>query len=305
MVFYERIFFAEKTYDFYLLFYPSYALPLIEIRDHGNEAIKTKGFCTGLVMRRLESAGYYVAHESKECIDYAKYLLGLWINYRQIEELITRSNRIEYLHNLLPLFKYYGIAVSPKDDVEIFVSIFLSQNTDYHVNTVRWVRKILDNFDIRREGGRLSEELIMEKIGRSYQLLKLPETLKCYISIREDVLRGSHKLLFKCPYVGPKIYFAYRLHVLLDLTVAPIDMNLSKFISKHASDLASYKKPYKHYCMIYDCENCTINNSCLENILRKEYKSALGWIQTTIYVYNDLKDHKRVINTIRSIDDHY
>ncbi len=290
---YEKIYYSEKTYNFYLLFWPSFILPIIEIRDNGKEAKKTAGFCKGLVMRELENYGYYVTHESKECIDYAKYILGKWFSYEQIKKIIEKSNLVKHLHQLIQIFKDYGIAVSPKDDIEIFITIFLSQNTEYHTNTVRWVKKILDIFDIRRID-LIDQRNISERIGRSYQLLRLPEALKCYLDIREKILRGSHKLLLDCPYVGPKIYFAYRLHVLLDLAIAPIDINLHKYLLKYAPEITQYKKPVERYCRIFECKDCLIKDSCMESILKKEYSMALGWIQTVVYVYNDLLKNRNI-----------
>ncbi|MGC9009647.1 MAG: hypothetical protein ACP5I7_03430 [Sulfolobales archaeon] len=293
MEIFKKIYYSDKTHNFHLLFWPSFILPLIEIKKNGKEAVKKIGFCKGLVMRELKNYGYYVTHESRECIDYAKYLLGKWFSFEQIEKIIEKSNLIRHLHQLLQIFRNYGIAVSPRDDIEVFITIFLSQNTEYHINTVKWVKKILDTFDIRRKD-LIDQKVIAEKIGRSYQLLRLPEALKCYLDRREKILRGSHKLLLDCPYVGPKIYFAYRLHVLLDLTVAPVDVNLYKYLLKYAPEIAFYKRPIERYCRVFECEKCPIKDSCIESILRREYSVALGWIQTVVYVYNDLLRNKNI-----------
>ena len=279
----------KRIYSLKILFWPSYILPLIEfVDDSGKKAIKTMGYCRDLVIEIINANTYRVVHSDRSCVEYASYILGRWVDFDQVKNVLEKNaSRYTIIRSLVNMFYDYGIAVSPRDDIEVFVSIFLSQNTDYHKNTVKWVKKLLRDFALEEIIDPRNRK-ILEEIGGSYQLRRLPEALKCYLRSRERILAGEHKLLLECPYVGPKIYYAYRLHVLLDLEVAPIDTNFFNFVERNLFHIV-YSKPNKNLCRVYECGECPNRDKCIESILRSIFGISLGWLQTIVFLYTDIE----------------
>lgn len=278
---------VSKTYSLDLLFYPSFALPLISIHDKGFKAVKDHGICKGLVIRVLSEDMYEVSHDNLYCVDYARFLLGLWFDPSEHVNRASHTFR-EIVDKLGRLFSSYGIAVSPQDDIWIFISIFLSQNTDYHRNTVPWVRRLLQAYNNPESIISEPMEKLFSLVGNNYQIKRLPEALKCYIEVRDRILktRDARELL-NCKWIGPKTYYAYRLHVLLDIESAPIDINLRRYLAGELR-LKDLRPPDKRFCSKYSCNECYLRNQCIEYFLRENLRELTGWFQTVVYIYRDL-----------------
>ncbi|MEM4966265.1 MAG: hypothetical protein QXS45_05780 [Sulfolobales archaeon] len=265
------------------IFYPSFALPMLDIEDY--KAVKIYGVCSGLRIR-VSRRVYEVSHNDSFCLEYADYLLGLWLDIDQIFSDVRGVFR-EIIEILSETYSSYGISVSPLDDVIVFTSIYLSKNTDYHNNTVRWVREILR---IYRDPMSLiirDPREVLDNIGRSFQLRELPQALECYSRIRDHVLRNdsdNYRSLLRCKGVGPKILYSYMLHVKLDTSYAPFDVNLERFLAN--MNLRIWKRrPDKNLCILYSCNTCPIRDSCGIGILRSYLGRALGWFQTVAYMH--------------------
>ncbi|MCC6030883.1 MAG: hypothetical protein LM586_04480 [Desulfurococcales archaeon] len=276
---YRKIFEQPVTYDFRILFHPSYVLPMIDFIGD-NTAVKSYGVCSGMRLIRHRRSYEAIDHRS-ECVDYARYVLGVWLLDQKISE-INLSEKDPF-YTLYYKYKYYGMAVSPLDDVIIFSTIFLSQNTNYHKNTVKWMRRILSLYKDPLNLLKIDREKIMKIIGRSYQITRLVDSLRCYIEKRDEILKRDVRTLLRCPWIGVKTYFAYRLHVLLDTKYIPLDKNLIRYLSRFF-DVKNYKMPRKKLCLIYrECSFCDLRDSCLEASLQNRYKDLGGWLQTLTF----------------------
>ncbi len=271
------------------LFYPSFLLPLISISSDGFEAVKEHGYCrgTGLV---IEEGKLYALSDSIECILYSRYLSGSWYDVREYLGEVHDDFK-DLVSEMIPLYADVSISTSPLDDLELFTSIILSRNTDYHRNTVRWVKKILESFPsiellISAEPLSLATE-----IGSSYQVLELPKTLRCYLRIRSSLGRSPESLraLLTCPGVGPKTLHAYMLFVKLDPSYAPIDTNLLKFLNKLKGlreVIKGLTLPVKNHCLKYVCDECPIRKTCVEAFLKSRLRRLSGWFQTIVFLHS-------------------
>ncbi|MEM1873032.1 MAG: hypothetical protein QXS85_04855 [Acidilobaceae archaeon] len=263
--------------------YPSFARPLFDISEDGRKAVKRWGFCSGAVMES-EGGRITVRHESRECVDYGAYLAGSWVDVQSLEP--PRGGALGELAGLLlEVYGSLGVSVSPRDDYAVFASIFLSRNTDYDRNTVRWVRELLYSLGDVSRAAELDGRRIVRLAGSSYQLRQLPAALRCYSSVRERVLRGEHRELLKCGNVGPKVYHSYLLHVLARRDVAPVDVNLVRFLESFNALEGALRKPEKRYCAKHSCDSCPLRGVCIESILRDRLGELLGWFQNAAYYH--------------------
>lgn len=274
------------------MFYPSYALPLMKVSAEGNRATKAYGHCRGLELV-IEEDGLYVVSNSKGCVEYASYLSGSWHRPEEHVAGVSRSVR-SLISVLLTEYGDMGVPTSPLDDMELFTAIFLSRNTNYHRNTVPWVEKILKEFRSIESLVHAEPQLLKGRVCSSYQVIHLPEALKCYLDLRKRLITEgpeSSRLLLKCRGVGPKTLHAYMLFVKLVTNYAPVDVNLIKLLSrlevfnlliKHS------RPPIKKYCTSHACEECPLGNSCLESLLSRELGLLAGWFQTVAYLHNRL-----------------
>ena len=265
-----------------VLTYPSFALPLFDVGD--SWLVKRYGFCSGLRVN-VYSNGYIVRHEDRRCLDYSSYVLGLWFDpWLYVREVSSVFKPIVLA--FLELYPGFSLSVSPLDDVAIFTSIVLSRRTDYHVNSVRWLRSIIELYgDIARVAGVNPGELLV-KVARSFHLALLPQLISCYLSVRGEALEGAGgaRGLFRCNGVGPKTFYSYLLHVLLDTSYAPVDVNLEVFLNNMGFE-GSRLKPVKRYCMVYNCSVCPLRDRCIEARLRGGLGRLTGWFQTVAYVH--------------------
>jgi len=278
----ELNFRVSRVVDLKLLTYPSFALPLFDVSDL--RLVKRYGFCSNLRVN-ASSNGYNVRHEDSSCIEYSRFILGLWFDpWLYVGDVSSTFKPV--ILTLLELYSGFSLSVSPLDDLVVFTSIVLSRRTDYHVNTVKWLRSMIELYGDLASVVSVDPQELLARISRSFHLGMLPQLIKCYLDVREDSLRGIEgaRRLFECRGVGPKTFYSYVLHVLLDTRYAPIDVNLEIFL-----DNIGFKglglKPDRRYCMVYDCPVCPLRSSCIEAKLRDELGRLTGWFQTIAYVH--------------------
>ena len=124
-----------------LSLYFSYLLPLFDIVEKGDTIVvlKKRGWCSGLKIEVENNRARYTI--PKNCSEeYVSMILGLetkGIVDEFFEEYGLRE-RFNYINNLV-------IMSSPRDKLMVFTTIFLSRNTDYYRNTVKWVKTIIEN----------------------------------------------------------------------------------------------------------------------------------------------------------------
>jgi len=279
----------RENIDLLKLFYPSFLLPLVSISSDRLKAVKEYGYCSG-VQLIIEDNKLYALSNSIECLRYSKYLSGSWFNTEDYLSSVSRDFKI-IIEKMMTLYADIGIPTSPLDDLEIFTSIILSRNTDYHRNTVGWVRKLLKIFSSLESLAYTEPDLLTCKVGSSYQVLELPKIISCYLRIRNSLNRSSEnsRTLLKCRGVGPKTLYAYMLFVKLDTRYAPIDTNLLHFLNRLRSlrdVIGELVLPTKEYCLNYVCDECPKNNTCIEAFLKNALGSLNGWFQTLAFLHN-------------------
>ena len=170
----------------------------------------------------------------------------------------------------------------------------MSQNTDFHTNTCRWIKKLSEtygsNFLERRD-------LRFATAGTSYQLARLEQT---YPEFRQKTLDeedpGSLRLkLLSIKGVGPKIADAYILFSSRHSESTPCDIHLRRFVDR--LELVKYERlPSKNYCRKYYCwlkSECPVRGECLRFLMMNKYGGLSGWIQTIAYYHDKLYCSKR------------
>lgn len=201
-----------------------------------------------------------------------QYISGRWYNpWRYINDVDgDLRNRV---HRLVELYgDCIGISISPGDEDLLFVTAFLTQNTNYYTNVLRWIRRIFS----------LSEDLreivkIAPQIGRSYQLQRLPQAIEDYIRLGRPRSRGE---LLKIAGVGPKVADLFLLFT-GDVTSAPVDKHFMRIAPKLG--LAG-ETPRANYCRKYTCETCPISSRCLRGLSYRKLGRLAGWVQTVSYL---------------------
>ncbi len=285
---------AWEDFDLRLSLEASFSLPMFEARGR-DVFVKTYGHRAGM---RLE--GYVGMVRYRGCsFEEAFYMSGAWFDPLENAGRLKRK-KAAYIYELWQAFPGLGIAVDPWDPRAMFYSIFLSRNTDYHVNTVRWMRAML------AEAGdeeRLAS-LDPRRFGSSYQLAQLweikPQLDEALGSLTpgqellgsEGVFSFVKKVLLALPHVGPKSVHAFALFCLALTRFAPADRHLlviSRALGLVGEDV---RPPRKELCMAYDCwsgpARCPQVDRCLTAILMRELGHMAGWFQTACFMYGSL-----------------
>ena len=278
----------QSEVDLDLTLYVSFALPMY--RRIGSCWVKIFGYGAGTAICYGEALRCY----GNLCSDDAlKYVLGLWLDVeRGLQETEGRARAIA--EELVERFRCLGISASPWDPLAVLTSAFLSRRTDYHRNTVRWVRALLS-----RLGGLEAHDIgtirrvalsLYEEYG-SYQLLQYAEVLG---QLREvslsrpanpDEVRRS---LLRVKYVGPKVAHSFILHSGLDGTWAPVDVHYERFLRRHSLLGEGRLLPPKALCSRYSCPSCPLSSSCVYAYTREVFGRLNGFVQTAAYVMGKL-----------------
>jgi hypothetical protein len=257
--------------DYGLSLYFSYLLPLFEItrKRSGISIHKWTGYCRGLVI---------------ECHDLVCRIKYPGMCSRGFVEKITGIDK----HFLVrELFRKMGdgfrvldkitLIYDPIDRFEVFTSIYLSRNTDYYKNTVRWVKEWF------RRGcpGRKD----CDTISSSYQFrefLGIADKAYSIMNRRLEPIREVLELV-RLHGVGVKSINAYLLHVYGITSYAPIDRYYREVLEIIGSKQVI---PSKDICLRtgFDCIKCSYRTRCLYWITRIIFGDYNGIIQSIIYI---------------------
>lgn len=284
----RRIIDVDPRLDLYILIYPSFIFPLVSVSQ--NKLVKIWGVCKDLTVYKNGSK-LIIEHKDEDCLYYADDVLGIWS--LPLSASTTSKKCKEFVELLIDNYGWIGIATSPLDDIEIFSSIYLSQNTDFHRNVVKWVQTMFIRYRSIETIVDLDVDTVIKDISRSYQLLQFAQTLRHYLGYRRHILEGSisdvKHYLFSIKGIGPKIFNAYIMYIKKSTFHAPIDKNLIMFLEKFDSTLDIISMmPRKDKCMRYACDNCPINNHCTYYRFYNVFGKLSGWIQTIAYIHNKL-----------------
>ncbi len=275
--------------DAKLLAWPSFAYPLLEV-ESDRMIRKELGFCRGLVLHFLN--GKVIAHHDNEvCLEYARIMLDPE-HYADPSVLKgVREPLASVAYELFMFYRGFTVLSSPLDDVELFASIAASRYTQFHANTVKWIRAMLDYFKIlEKVAWSDDKELLLVTASRSYQLMTLPEAMRHYLTIRFEILeetnwRRVRRALMYVKGIGPKIADAYLLFVKRIRSAAPADRNLMKLLERVG--IKGLRYPDKKLCMRYSCEECPLRDRCLRNFVYENLGEYAGLFQTIVYVHTD------------------
>lgn len=265
-----------KNIDYSINLYYSYLLPLFDIyrKNHEKIFIKKYGYCSGL--KCFEKNTSIKCFIPKKCSVYSeligidkKYLINKLVNYLEKSGL-----KIRYINK-------FTLIHSSFDKTYVFLSIYLSRNTDYYRNTVKWIKTIINNNCIEYP-------LKCLNYIKSYQYRELLDIWK-NIVLNKTSFNEEINTLFSLKGFGLKSINAYLLHVYGYTKYAPIDRHYYKLLNRIGLNGLI---PSKEYCIDYklNCSKCRFNNNCLYNIVYNKFGLFNGIIQSINYVYSRLKN---------------
>jgi len=246
----------------------SYLLPLFSVEE-------TSG---GFMFRKIAGAG-----KGLECVFREKDLLT---NCRVISggsissSLLGLDKRALFLEVCvrakLPecLSKYVTLIYEPLDRELVLYSVFLSRNTDYYVNTVKWVREIATRGEVS---------------STSYVAGEFYRVKQAFIGVIEKRLEPvSEAIELLCIRgFGVKSAKAYLLHAYGLTSHAPIDRHYASILG------VKPRQPSKEFCakLRLDCYKCT--RSCVYGYTTRLLGPLNGAIQSLSYIYGRLKSKRR------------
>ncbi|MDW7986579.1 MAG: hypothetical protein RMI88_05125 [Nitrososphaerota archaeon] len=266
----------------------SFTLPLFYKME--DEYMKIYGKSRGVKIRQERNLLKYEGGDELEVL----MLSGSWFN-PHIEIRKTNKTARNILERLIEIFPGLGISIDPWDKIAVLYTIFLSRNTDYHNNTVKWMKKIL--------GKALDEEAIksvqLSDIGRSYQLEQLTEVrakIASLFSLEEfrkemyslEEFLDLRKKILSVKYCGPKVVHGWGLFSLGLTYLSQVDrhlLSIGKILNVVNPD---DKNPVKILCITSRCfinKDCKIVDKCITYKLYSIFGHMAGWFQTATYLY--------------------
>ncbi len=274
-----------ENIDYRLSLYYSYLLPLfrIELIDNKFVFIKGHGSCNGL--KCIQENNIIECNIPDQCKP-VKYKKILGLNTKKIfDELMDKLNILsENIFRKITLIYSDDIA----DKKIVFLTIFLSRNTDYYRNTVKWINYILENTCLKNPYKCIP-------LIRSYQYKQLIEILdellevfrlypREYDDISEEILD-----LLKIRHIGLKSINAYLLHVYGNTYYAPIDRHYKLALRKIG---LKGTIPSKKHCLLSKlrCEACPMRLRCLYYISRKLLGKYNGVFQSISYIHGRISN---------------
>lgn len=251
----------------------------IKVLSREKVFVKKHGFCKGL--KCIDRGDYLDCSIPENCIDYAK-LTGIEKKYL-VDKLTNYLNRFNLKTDFINKFSFI---YSTEDKLYVFLSIYLSRNTDYYRNTIKWVRVIIENNCLEHPYKCLN-------LINSYQYRELTNIVKknCLV---EKLNYGDVKILTDLKGVGLKTINAYLLHTYGHTEYAPIDRHYYSFLKSIGVEGVV---PSKTQCIrsMFSCLKCSARSKCLYNNTYYRFGFLNGIIQSMNYVYSRLKriiDHR-------------
>ncbi len=264
-------------FDMDLSLKPSFILPLFT-KVGRSKYVKLYGDSRGCIIEIKEGTLVCRGGNISRILEWT----GLWFDPYKYLRKLGRSERA-IVERLLEIYHGLRIPVSTSDEPYIFIAVFLSRNTDYYRNTMKWLSKI---FPYYNNYGKLPP---LVEVGGSYQLKQLE---KAFLEYKKYALSTDHDLevlrrvMLKIPNVGPKTADAYIMYAKANTFMPPVDIHFIRFSRRLLIGNEEFTVPLKAYCLKYSCENCPLNRSCLSIIISKKFGFMSGWIQTVSYLHD-------------------
>lgn len=287
----------EKPYNIDVSLYPSFTYPLYSIVD--GWYVKMLGAYRGLRFKLEEPTTLRFEGISAVSEDIVLELTGLWFDPYEYASKLP-SSRASRIWLLIEAYEEIGLAIDPYSRLWLFVSVALSRHTDFHLNTVRWVRMISEIVDDPRYVG--IEQL--SRISRSFHLTQLPLQIRFYVEKIESLEDRVNPSIIRVklqegPWIGPKTATSYLLFSRRDATyMASSDTHFQRISRKLG--LMDWSIPWNpSMCRRYLCIDCPVHDGCLHWIARVEYGWLAGWIQTVAYLQDRLLCRCRLCSECR------
>ncbi|AFK51789.1 HhH-GPD family protein [Thermogladius calderae 1633] len=257
-----------KGINYGLTLYYSYLLPLFEVEEvsGGFVFVKRRGTCSGLTCRFGKQSLETACRVPRACrLDEVEMLLGL--RKRPLfHELGVATNSVGVVDQVTLMY-------TPGDRTAVAYSIYLSQNTDYHVNTVKWVRDLLERGSIESSSYQVSAfRLIKAGVDRS-------------TSIGDPYAEAVSLLNVKG--LGVKSAKAYLLHAYGLTEHAPVDRHYKRLLAL-SRDL---RVPDKAWCakVGLKCSTCPFSSRCLYGVLFNRLGAFNGVVQSLAFIAGSLE----------------
>ena len=296
-------------YDLSLTLTPSFISSLF-IHKSGTW-VKVRGVLDGLVVWQENgniSCRYFMKLDER----YVKRLLGIHMPPFECRINFHDQRLNDVLRGLASVYPGLRIPSSPLDFSWIFTAVVLSRRADYEKLVLRWCTSIA-----RITGNNpwlllnLSRNLILSRIGSSYQILNLLDSLNSLRLILTEELGLSsddpdelyvasqklsecdpwrlRQLLLRCKYVGPKVADAVILTATGLSSFAPVDVHLVR-VSRRLKVLAPdvSMMPRKELCLSFTCHSCPSRGECIRGYLMRKLGDLFGWYQTLTYLHGHL-----------------
>lgn len=247
----------------------SYMLPLFDIEEAENGFLfrKARGFGGGIECyfdeTSLETECAVPSHIDNNSI---KDLLG--IEKLQVFREICGIAGLDECAS-----QHITLMYEPRDSRLIFYAIYLSRNTDYYVNTVRWVRSLLARGDTG--GASFLEEELRENIDLIDSVFSLSAG-PVDIAVSLLGIKG----------VGVKSAKALLLHGYGLTEHAPIDRHYARFLGLAASSIS------KSYCARARLNCAVCERDCIYNYSVRKLGIYNGAIQSLLYIYGRLRSRR-------------
>ncbi len=274
-----RLVVGARDYSLNLTMYPSFILTMFDVVNNKFYR-KVCGVYRGLVMYQHNNS-VIIEHNEQVPEDYVYQITGLWYDPCKYVNDVSRRYR-DVIEKLVESARLIRIAISKPDYIIIFVSTYLSRNTDYYTNVIRWVKSLCSKDpDFRK----LTSNDI-RSVGNSYQLRQLAEVFPQILSINlSDNFWELRKSLLSIRYAGPKVVDAFLIFSGITTCLAPTDIHYMRFVKKLGifSDI-EIRQPQKAYCMRYTCETCPLARRCLTGLSYNMLGRLSAWVQTVSYV---------------------
>jgi len=262
--------------NYALSLYFSYLLPLFDAKvvDSALTFTKIHGVCRGLKCEWKGGVAECIVPGDCSEESYSE-VLGLKnrVVVEEFYDTVSASSsgipRIVIMHSSL-------------DKQLVFTTVFLSRNTDYYKNTVKWV-KLMTASSCLQEPGKCADKI------KSYQYVQLVENYAELRRIMEAGLSVSREALelLTLKNTGLKTVNAYLLHSYGLTQYAPIDRYYGSLLRELG---VTGTLPSKELCLKYklDCDNCYYRKKCIYFKAREFFGLFNGVVQSLTYIYGRL-----------------
>ncbi|MEM5833689.1 MAG: hypothetical protein QXF04_04075 [Candidatus Aenigmatarchaeota archaeon] len=249
----------------------SYMLPLFEIEE-------TPG---GFVFRKMRGLGRWLTCEFNEEELETRCIVPCEVSRESVERVLGLEKQPLFGElcvrlNLPPSYCSVTLLYEPADAKLVFYAVYLSRNTDYYVNTVKWTKQAVEHGAVESTS----------YIPREFNALK-PRIDSVFAEYTDPAVLSVE--LLKLRGVGAKTVSAIMLHGYGLTEYAPVDRHYADYLGLNP------RQPPKSACITsgFECSRCT--RSCVYRYAVVKYGVYNGVVQSLTYIRARLKRSRRSI----------